>query len=247
MKFGDREFPYSFSQNRTYEECPRKYKYKYVDGIKEPSSTAADFGSEVHKMLQEYANLQRGIEPELTLDERKFKVDSYVIPGYAKKLLSEFDKFIEGCEIIATEHKIEENNFVGYIDMMYRDDSHKYTPESHKYARNLVLVDYKTTKKPKTLNSIYNEGQLLVYKKFMQQYFPETNIFVQYFNILPFMSSQLTSYTEAIQPDVETCNALFERMNLNVACINNKLFPKKHKWCNWCFYKDKCDCDEMDS
>ena len=38
MKIGDKEFPYSFSQNRLYNDCPRKYKYRYVDGIKEPTN-----------------------------------------------------------------------------------------------------------------------------------------------------------------------------------------------------------------
>lgn len=42
----------SYSQMRTYETCPLRYKFMYVDKIKEPPTPQMEYGAFLHKMLQ---------------------------------------------------------------------------------------------------------------------------------------------------------------------------------------------------
>jgi hypothetical protein len=43
---------WSFSRYSTYEECPRKAKYKFLDRLKEPGSKAMDRGGDIHLMAE---------------------------------------------------------------------------------------------------------------------------------------------------------------------------------------------------
>ena len=45
---------WSYSRYATYEECPRKARYKFIDRLKEPGSKAMDRGSDIH-LLAEHA------------------------------------------------------------------------------------------------------------------------------------------------------------------------------------------------
>lgn len=46
--------PWSFSRLKTYEQCPRKARYIYVDGLKEPSNKWSKRGTEVHTEAETY-------------------------------------------------------------------------------------------------------------------------------------------------------------------------------------------------
>ena len=43
---------WSYSSLSTYEQCPRKYKYIYVDKNREPESEAIRYGNELHKAAE---------------------------------------------------------------------------------------------------------------------------------------------------------------------------------------------------
>lgn len=45
---------WSFSRFNTYEECPAKAKYKFIDRLEEPGSAAMDRGSQIHKLAEHY-------------------------------------------------------------------------------------------------------------------------------------------------------------------------------------------------
>lgn len=44
----------SHSRMKTWEQCPRKAKYKFIDKLKEPGSEAMDRGLAVHKQIEEW-------------------------------------------------------------------------------------------------------------------------------------------------------------------------------------------------
>lgn len=48
--------PWSFSRYSSYEECPRKYQYTYVDHLPSlrPDSPAASRGTEIHSLAEQY-------------------------------------------------------------------------------------------------------------------------------------------------------------------------------------------------
>ena len=237
MKIGDKEFPYSFSQNRLYNDCPRKYKYRYVDGIKEPTNENLELGSAIHKILEfyndynpvDYSQVQDAIN---TI--KKYKGDLYL-----NKLLLEIKELpqIKDEYNLGRELQITRDDFISVIDL-----AHNYAAQSHKYT----LADYKVTKKPKTEDSIFDEGQLLIYKYLWCLEHPQVkpdDVWVQYINILPYLNTKIVSVTEPHMVSFETCENLFKQVQATKQKILEGEFPKKKKWCRWCFYKDKCDQD----
>lgn len=69
MKINDKEINYSFSQNRLYNDCPMKYKFRYIDGIKEPSNPNLDLGSAIHKALELWSEYDGFIDLSNSYDE----------------------------------------------------------------------------------------------------------------------------------------------------------------------------------
>lgn len=237
MQIGDKEIPFSFSQNRLYNDCPRKYKFRYIEGIKEPSNENLELGSAIHKAFE----LKRG--PAFQDDEEYSNaVDTIIkLKGqyYYDKLITEFLQLPETSNLcnLGRELELEIDDFIIIIDLV-----HNYAAHSHKYT----LCDYKVTKKPKTVQSIYDEGQLLIYKYLWCLKHPEVNpddVAVQYINILPYLSDKIISTTEPQVPSIETCKQVYESALHNKQKILDNKFPKKKTWCRWCFYRDKCQQD----
>lgn len=238
MKLGDKEIKYSFSQNRLYNDCPRKYKYRYVDGIKEPTNENLELGSAIHKIF-ETAYDSAGIIDFLTITNAITVIDKYKGPVYRVKLFEEFSALEQTKPEynLGRELTIDRDDFISVIDLV-----HNYAAPAHKYT----LADYKVTKKPKTDASIYDEGQLLIYKYLWCLEHPEVDpndVWVQYINILPYLNNEIISVTEPHMVSFETCENLFKEVQSTKQKILSGEFPKKKKWCRWCFYKDKCDQD----
>jgi RecB family exonuclease len=57
---------WSFSRWQTYEECPAKAKYKFIDKLPEPSAPAMARGTVIHKLAEDYLKgTVKVIMPEL--------------------------------------------------------------------------------------------------------------------------------------------------------------------------------------
>jgi len=64
---------WSWSRLQTYELCPAKAKYGYLDKIEEPKNNAMLRGSAIHKMAEDYVNKGGRLKDELKLYEKGFK------------------------------------------------------------------------------------------------------------------------------------------------------------------------------
>jgi len=64
---------WSWSRLQTYEQCPAKAKYGYLDKIEEPKNAAMLRGSAIHKMAEDYVNKGGRLKEELKLYEKMFK------------------------------------------------------------------------------------------------------------------------------------------------------------------------------
>lgn len=47
---------WSYSRWKTYDQCPRKARYNYIDKLPQPESEAMARGSRIHKMAEDYLN-----------------------------------------------------------------------------------------------------------------------------------------------------------------------------------------------
>lgn len=155
----------SYSQIETFEQCPKKWAFRYIDKIViEMQNIHLDYGSAVHQGLE---NAFRDLRDNHSLSEEdllqtvntlsydyaygdaKSELYKYTIEDM-KRLINYqgFYEKIKDKEIVGIEDEFNlkipamfggedtEINIKGYIDLIYRDDDGK-----------LVVVDHKTSKK----------------------------------------------------------------------------------------------------
>lgn len=68
-----RFFAWSWSRLQTYELCPAKAKYSYLDKIEEPKNPSMLRGSAIHSMAENFVNKGGRLKDELKLYEKMFK------------------------------------------------------------------------------------------------------------------------------------------------------------------------------
>lgn len=59
----DRPTRWSYSSLSTYEECPAKWKYSYVDGLEDPPSPAMERGIRLHSLCESVLNDHSEVVP----------------------------------------------------------------------------------------------------------------------------------------------------------------------------------------
>ena len=86
--------PYSYSKLESYNSCPKKFEFSYIDGIKVPEGEHLIKGQFIHQQLEKFRN------PD-PIKERKFQLTLDEIQDYteitARFLASEIGKeYFEG-------------------------------------------------------------------------------------------------------------------------------------------------------
>lgn len=138
----------SASQIQTFVDCPRKWGFKYLQGIRMPSTPAAELGTKTHEVLAEY--LSTGRPPSL-----KTAVGSIALAGIPYLPSPKTAKVEEYFEF-----KTERSTYRGFIDFSYQENGlevvgdHKTTAgfrfskspsdllsdiQAHIYARHTML------------------------------------------------------------------------------------------------------------
>jgi len=156
----------------TYNSCPLKYRFKYIDKVPERKTrSTGEFGSIIHTILEEFHGLDEGIQTEKTLFdllEKHWREDSFEY----RQRGEEFRK--QGEEILS--------DYYTYIQkkppmVLGREKEFSYTMDkinvkiSGKIDRiddngeSLGIVDYKTSRKKEKANkniqmALYTEAIL---------------------------------------------------------------------------------------
>jgi RecB family exonuclease len=89
----DTSHKFSPSKLDTYKDCPRRYRYRYVDGLRRRVETAETLvGSSVHKALEElYAGIIHGREP--SLDETLAVFDRAWTAGWSDAVVNRHKEY----------------------------------------------------------------------------------------------------------------------------------------------------------
>lgn len=212
--------PYSFSKISCYQDCNRKFKYKYIDKIKVPiNNEALVKGSKIHKILEleDFTNYNNDLEYKEIID--KFVNSDIGKDIFSKKSIKEYqiklDSRINPCK---TDHI-----FVGYVDRINQSDI-------------LELIDYKTGK--------YKE---LHYQSFTQLIFYTIYFFRKYTNIdkikirYVYVEHCLENTLELERQYLDVYLDTFKKSIIEIE--TSEYYLKNTKFCNWCEYKDLCDKD----
>ena len=171
----------SISAIEVFADCPRKYKFQYVDRIYRPSNEHFVFGTLGHKVAE---MVGMGIESDVIynyVDHVKdlksiqlalttLKITNPLV--LVKNYVSALKKFLRGYTLVGTEIKIRDKDNVGVIDLIAVD------PE----LRKLLILDYKFSNHMKTETDIVDNHQLYMYAKLINA-MPDIKKIIKKYNI----------------------------------------------------------------
>ena len=249
---------YSHSRLSTYQQCPFKYKLKYIERIK-PSieETIETFlGSIVHDTLEWlYKEIEMKNIPTLkeTLNYyrsewrenfnnkirivKDFSPENYFNKGkeFIKNYYNCYKPFKEntiGIEkrVLVNLDKKGNYKLQGYIDrLVYNEEEGEY--EIH---------DYKTNSELKTRGELDQDRQLALYSIAVKEMYPDADRVCLVWHFLNF-DKEFCSY----RTDEELEELKKETLDLIKQILAHKKSDKKWEaressLCRWCGYRDKC-------
>lgn len=246
---------FSFSRVTTFEQCARRYRYRYVDGVREAfQSIEAFMGQQVHAAV-EWLFRQRdaGCPPRvdeavrfysaafdaayadargaLKVIKQGMKVEDYRRSG--AEMLADFHRARfegDGFETIGLErHFVLEidggRRFQGFIDRLARDRS-----------GTLHIIDYKTGGRPPLRFGGKDGDQLEAYAVAM---FAETDA-DELVLMLEYLRNGSTQTRRVRRADAEeTARRLGAR--IDAAATANVFPPTPGILCDWCGFNDLCE------
>ncbi len=162
---------FSYSKLSLYEECPLKYKFKYIDKIKEEPKYYFAFGSAVHKALEFLYSVKAppfpSIEEVCEAFRREWNLKSYLEKGYRTQQRAD-DDYQKGLLMLRAyyEHNrarlappflVEYSTDVEVDGLLVRIIADKI---EYQGGGRLLVTDYKTGKDVKR-----QPAQLYMYQK----------------------------------------------------------------------------------
>ena len=219
---------FSYSKINTYNICPRKYEFSYIDFYpRKGSSDIVLKGTLLHKMIELYINdkdYDIPYEKEfLSLKEEDFNAFKEDFEKIKEQpLIKQLKKMKDSCEI-NVEQKLTNvfENFIfsGNTDTLVKNE------------KKLIIIDYKTGK----VNQ--NFEQLEFYALVSSYLYPEVQDFLL---ILSFVSHEQDLKITLKKEDM---SKIENKLIKYISNINNSIkFDKKvGPLCNYCDYKDECD------
>jgi len=234
----------SASRVKTYQQCPRKYYYNYVEKLPRKEWAHFDLGTLVHGALEyfhkgfkkdgEDKNLKKLMKKSFKTqrkDMEKNKPLANSVLLEARDLLIEYLNRMEtegiGSEVICLEEDFDislndKYNIKGFVDRLDLDEDGLYH-----------IKDYKTNKSLKYMEPF----QLQVYGIHLLNKYKDIDRFRASYIMMRF-GGKLVPY-DLNKDDVEKCKKKLIRYADSII-EEGKWIPKYSKLCDWCDFKDPC-------
>lgn len=242
---------YSPSKLAQYMQCPLKYRFQYVDGIKkEEEGIEAFVGSRVHETLERMLTLKTDFdrEPSYELAEELFRKawdekyhpavvirESDVTPDdYKRRGLMmlrnyfEIEPLHDFGELLDLEQRLNfhvgEHSINGIVDRLQRDGG------------KLHVIDYKTSKGQMSQAQADEDRQLALYELGLRQLYPDIEEIELHWYML--------AHREVVTSirDAEARRRLEDQISYLIEEIESALDfrPKESTLCGWCDYSAEC-------
>jgi len=229
----------SESKSKTFKECQLKYRYRYVDRIKEERTNTdpLHFGSYIHKIFED--GFQANTLDQLTVIAENVKKDYTFSETYTPKIKVCLENFLRFnatlAETVSTEmvyeiiyDKEKDLKLNGIIDRVIKGKDGGY-----------LIIDYKTSKRESTELDMYQDRQMMgyayaIHKKLgvslanisVAHYYPLTNNFVA----CKYSPNQIKQY---LKEKVDQMWKIRKMKKPDFKAMQNQ-------FCNWCGYKNLC-------
>jgi putative RecB family exonuclease len=243
---------YSYSRLTTYETCPLRYKFRYIDRIKKDvTGIEAFLGICAHRTLQKlYEDLMRektnslddlityfnniwskNWTPNIYIVKKKYTEDNYRRTGerclrdYYRRCAPFNQSQTLGIEERITIKLGSQYHLIGYIDRLSKAPDGTY--EIH---------DYKTTGRLPDQNTIDQDRQLALYQIAIKQRWPDVKRIRLIWHFLLFDQEM-----RSIRTDYDLAKLSGNIINLIRQVEEAQSFePKESALCDWCEYAPEC-------
>lgn len=233
--------PLSHSSITLYNECPQKYKFKYVDKIPEKPRHFFSFGQSVHLALEYFYGPKEPKAPSLE-DLLKHYREIWVKPGYRDEN-QEAEYFEEGRQILTRFYDKHAKSFHVPFSVEYNFNfEYEGVPLTGKVDRidklpdgRLSILDYKTGKKL-AAGRLDIDAQLTMY-----QFACESQLGAEVGELIFYHLPTLKEH-RTVRRDKPLVKELTSRIVETAEGITKDRFDPKptENVCRWCDYKPLC-------
>ncbi len=239
----------SHSRIECFKQCAFQYKLKYINKFKtyfnHDPTNALILGTALH------TGLEKDVESAIQQYYDSYNIISDLHVNEAIKLEYLIPKIKELLPTGEYEVKLEDDFFIGYIDLLSPVDENTYDLYDFKYSNNI--------------ENYMNSGQLHEYKYFFEKLNPNKKIRNMYFVFVPKTmirqkkTEDLYQFRKRLKSTLESLDLSKENIIRKVEYDENKVlnfldncftleeskeFPKNEtKLCDWCEFKDFCKND----
>jgi RecB family exonuclease len=228
----------SFSRVDKWVRCPKAYRYRYLDRLKEPSTGALDFGKAVHAALEAYTlgrplgefeefAANAGIRDHRQIDE-------------LGALVTKAKRHIDGRDVIGVERAFDvalgdsgpaaRLALVGFIDRIDSLDS-----------ETVEVVDYKTNQALMSRKEADDSLQMEVYNLAVRQLYPWAKTVKLTFHLL--RHDVLISVMKTAEDAERTKRFLLATGKRLLALHDGQDIATPAELstlCGWCGYRSRC-------
>jgi putative RecB family exonuclease len=246
---------YSHSRLQTFETCPLKYKYQYIDKLEKPVEETVEMfvGSRVHETLEKLYN-DLHLEKLNSLDElvdyysSSWKKEWNAGVKITREGFTEKHYFDYGVKCI--RHYYERNHpfnqaqtLATELQLMFPlDDEGRYRMTGYidRAARRadgtFEIHDYKTGGTPPSQESVDRDRQLALYQIGLKEKWPEAErvelIWHYVGRDLTLRSTRSADQLQELrQATIETIRRIEQEADFK---------PHQGAWCDWCEYQSVC-------
>ena len=234
--------PLSHSSVSTYQQCPQKWKFRYIDKVPEKPKPFFSFGKSVHSGLEYlFSQLDKGI-PQIDDVLRTYKEgwihEGYETPAQEKWFFEEGQRILKGFYV---KHK-DDHKFVLKVELKFSIDI-EGVPMTGFIDRidrtasgGLAIIDYKTGK-AFDRSRVRKDPQLTLYQIACRQVLEKKVDSVTLYHLNSLTPITVSAHSQTLEKEVR--NTVVE----SARGISHQRFdpkPERHGYCRWCDYLQIC-------
>ncbi len=239
----------SHSQIRTYNECPRKYFFIYVQEIQRPVNDKVFLGEIFHSAIEQYFQQRINGSP---IEE----------DAVAAIFGASFDEAAAAREITwqaSPRHSRERGlAFLRYFlkhiapairPLMVEKELSAELPGSGVVLKGIIdlveedfcLTDFKTTSSRWSPSKVRNTPQMIIYKYLFDRTFGPMKSTLKYEVLVAKDASHVRHQTFRVVPESDAVDKLLAMIHLVAEQIDEGIFPvNENPFCRYCEYKGLC-------
>tara|TARA_R110002110_G_scaffold43581_15_gene135141 strand:- start:460 stop:1281 length:822 start_codon:yes stop_codon:yes gene_type:complete len=229
------------SKIKVFDECKAKYKFKYIDYLKEDynenlSTDALQFGQFIHKVLEDGVNcssyedlnvIADSVRSQYTFSKEKGDLTERSLRNFAM-FNKQLTHTVSTEMNFSVESPCEGYNINGIIDRIVMGKS-----------GDMLVIDYKTSKRAAAKKDLYNDAQMQMYTYAVHKMYdvPIDKITVSHY--YPHLDKFV-----AIKYSAKHISLFLNAQKGKVWDIRKRkkgdFHPVVNRFCDWCGFKDLC-------